>query len=142
MKHLNKIFESKDETLLDSLKEYIKDVDKNWNYITSPDLKKSLDKDPKKYFLLDIRKPEDYKKGHIKGTKNIFWKDLLNRLDELPTDKTIVIICYVGHTASQMLISLRLLGYRAIALKFGMGISPIEGIPVAGWVDYGFPIQK
>ena len=91
---------------------------------------------------MDIRKPEDYKKGHIKGTKNIFWKDLLNRLDELPTDKTIVIICYVGHTASQMLISLRLLGYRAIALKFGMGISPIEGIPVAGWVDYGFPIQK
>lgn len=144
MKYLNrsKIFESKDnkDQILDGLKEYIKNVDKNWNYITPPDLKKAIEKDSKKYFLLDIRKDEDFKKGHIKGAKNIFWKDLLNNLEKLPNDKTIVLICYVGHTASQMLTALNLLGYKSIVLKFGMGISPVEGIPVAGWIDYGFPI--
>jgi len=28
------------------------------------------------------------------------------------------------------------------ALKYGMGISPVEGIPVAGWTDFGFDIVK
>lgn len=142
MKYLNKIFESNDESnkeILEALKDYIKDVDKNWNYITPPDLKKAIEKDSKKYFLLDVRKNEEFKQGHIKGATNIFWKELLNNLDKLPNDKTIVLICYVGHTASQMLTALNLLGYKSIVLKFGMGISPVEGVPVAGWIDYGFP---
>jgi rhodanese-related sulfurtransferase len=140
-----KFFEAKDdlekENILTSLKAYMKEVDKNWNYITPLDLKKDLDKDPNKYFLLDIRKPEDFKTGHIKGAKNIFWKDLIDNVDKLPKDKKIVLICYVGHTSSQMLVSLKLLGYDVISLKFGMGISPVEGIPVAGWLDYGFPVK-
>ncbi len=141
MKYLNKIFESNESNkeILEALKDYIKDVDKNWNYITPPDLKKAIEKDSKKYFLLDIRKNEEFKQGHIKGATNIFWKELLNNLDKLPNDKTIVLICYVGHTASQMLTALNLLGYKSIVLKFGMGISPVEGVPVAGWIDYGFP---
>ena len=142
MKYLNKIFESNDESnkeILEALKDYIKDVDKNWNYITPPDLKKAIEKDSKKYFLLDVRKNEEFKQGHIKGATNIFWKELLNNLDKLPNDKTIVLICYVGHTASQMLTALNLLGYKSIVLKFEMGISPVEGVPVAGWIDYGFP---
>jgi rhodanese-related sulfurtransferase len=55
-------------------------------------------------------------------SENIFCMDLLDNLDKLPEDKTIVLICYVGHTASQMLVALRLLGYDVIALKFGMGL--------------------
>jgi rhodanese-related sulfurtransferase len=147
MNYLKKFFEKSEsdldrENILTSLKSYLKEVNNNWNYITPPDLKKELDKDSSKYFLLDIRKPEDFKKGHIKGTKNIFWKDLLDNLDDIPKNKKIVLICYVGHTSSQMLVSLRLLGYDAVSLKFGMGISPVEGIPVAGWLDYGYPIKN
>ena len=47
MKYL-KFFENNNEDIINSLKDYIKDVDKNWNYITSVDLKKDLDKDPVK----------------------------------------------------------------------------------------------
>jgi len=36
----------------------------------------------------------------------------------------------------------RLLGYKAKALKFGMGKSPVEGVPVAGWLDYGYEVEK
>ena len=64
MKYL-RFFEAKDdlenEHILTSLKTYLKEVDKKWNYITPLDLKKDLDKDPDRYFLLDIRKQEDFK---------------------------------------------------------------------------------
>jgi len=129
------------EEIHKELLNYIKNVGKNWNYITSPELKRI---GLKKFFLLDIRHPDGFKKGHIKGAKNIFWMDLLNpkNLKKLPKNKTIVLICYVGHTASQMLVALRLLGYKVIALKFGMGISPVKGIPVAGWTNYGFEVVR
>ena len=93
---------------------------------------------------MDIRKPQDFKKGHIKGSKNIFWLDLLKKenLKKLPKNKKIVLICYVGHTSSQALVLLRLLGYDVVSLKFGMGISPSQGVPVAGWTDFGFDIVQ
>jgi rhodanese-related sulfurtransferase len=70
--------------------------------------------------------------------------DLLREenLKKLPKDKVILLICYVGHTSSQMLLALSLLGYKVKSLKFGMGRSPVEGVPVAGWLDYGFDLEK
>jgi rhodanese-related sulfurtransferase len=141
MKNFNQFTNEKKDTekniLHSALLDFVKKTKSDWNYITPEDLHK---KDLSKFFLLDIRKEEDYKKGHIKGAKNIYWEDLLKdeNLDKLPKDKKIVLICYVGHTASQMLVALKLLGYDVIALKFGMGKSPVEGVPVAGWTDFGF----
>jgi rhodanese-related sulfurtransferase len=70
--------------------------------------------------------------------------DLLKEenLNKLPKDKKILLICYVGHTASQMVVALKLLGYDVGALKFGMGKSPVEGVPIAGWLDYGYDVEK
>lgn len=123
------------------LNKYINDTKDDWNYILPAQLKE-LDKTD--LFLLDVRKPEDYKKGHIPGSTNIFWLNLLEpeNLKKVPKDKQIVIICYVGHTASQILVLLKLLGYKAMVLKFGMGISPTKGIPVAGWYNMGYPVEK
>lgn len=125
------------DILLKSLTEFVKNTKDDWNYITPEELNK---KDKSKLFLLDIRDKEAYGKDHIKNAKNIFWMDLLKEenLKKLPTNKKIILICYVGHTASQMLVALRLLGFDVMALKFGMGISPVEGVPVAGWKDFGF----
>jgi rhodanese-related sulfurtransferase len=127
------------EEIHKALLDYVNSVGKNWNYIPAPELRKL---NTKNYFLLDVRNPKDFKKAHIKGAQNIFWLDLLKpiNLKKLPKNKTIVIICYVGHTASQMLVALRLLGYKAVVLKFGMGQSPVAGIPVAGWTNYGFEV--
>ena len=127
-----------DPDLLETLRSYLADTGDDWNYITPEELEKDLDNP--KYFLLDVRKPEAYVEGHIPGATNIFWLDLLDEdsLKKLPKDKTIVVICYVGHTASQAMTLLKLLGYKAVGLKFGMGISPVEGVPVAGWTDFGF----
>lgn len=124
-----------------AIRKYISDVDKNWNYITAPELMK-IGTD--NFFLLDIRRKRDYNKGHIKGSKNMYWKDIMKgeNLTKLPRNKTILLVCYVGHTASQVLVILRLLGFNVKVLKFGLGISPVVGVPVAGWTNYGFPIEK
>jgi len=139
--YLNKI-SSEDPQLLDKLRKFLSDTKDDWNYILPEDLEKQRKK--KDFFLLDLRKSEDYAKGHIPGAKNIFWLDLLKdeNLKKLPKDKKIIAICYVGHTASQALTILKLLGYDATALKFGMGTSPAKGVPVAGWLDYGYEITK
>ena len=55
-------------------------------------------------FMVDIRAPEDYANGHIKGAVNIPGKVLFNAdgLAKLPKDKPIVLNCYSGQTASQI----------------------------------------
>jgi len=50
------------------------------------------------------------------------------------------LICYVGHTSSQALVLLKMLGYKVVAVKFGYGKSPVFGVPVAGWLNYNFPV--
>ena len=58
---------------------------------------------------------------------------------KLPKDKLIFLICYVGHTSSQVLTLLKMLGYNVISIKYGYGLSPIKNIPIAGWLDYKLP---
>ena len=142
---LLKVSKDIDDGLLDKLRAYLKDTDKNWNYILPEELEKMRKKGTdKKYLILDIRKPDAYKEGHIPGAKNIFWLDILDpaNIKKLPEDKKILVVCYVGHTSSQVVTLLRLLGYDAVSLKFGMGKSPAEGVPVAGWLDYGYDLEK
>jgi len=129
------------EMLQRLLEGFIIDTKDNWNYILPTDLYKLIKADHD-LFLLDLRKSEDFNKGHIKGATNIFWLDIMKNLKNLPTDKKIILICYVGHTASQVLVILKLMGYDVIALKFGMGISPSKGIPVAGWLNYKYEVEK
>lgn len=92
-------------------------------------------------FVLSVRAPEHYEKGHIQGAYNIPFKQIaqLDNLKKLPKDKQIVVICYTGHTASQTTMLLNMLGYDAVAMKFGMmswtsdpevlNTAPFEGAP-------------
>lgn len=132
---------SKHDPILEALRGFIEDTKDDWNYVTPEELD---EKGTGAFHVIDIRKPEDFAKGHIDGAKNVFWMDLLDdeNLDDLPKDKPILLVCYVGHTSSQMVVALRLLGYDATSLKFGMGKSPVEGVPVAGWYDYGFEVKE
>lgn len=72
--------------------------------------------------ILDVRKPEDYAAGHIPGAVNVAVKDLFTTavLAKLPADKQIVAYCYSGQTASQATSALRMLGYDAYNMQFGM----------------------
>lgn len=135
---------SENNELLKVLQNYLKNTKDDWNYITPEQLEKLRKKGKaKEFFILDIRKPKAFKEGHIPGAKNIFWLDILkpNNLKKIPKNKKILVYCYVGHTSSQVMVLLKLLGYNVVSLKYGMGISPVEGIPVAGWTNFGFKIK-
>jgi len=129
------------DNILELTREYVKKTKDDWNYITPVDYYKNF-YGKKNHILVDLRKPEEFKKFHIKGALNIFWLDLLEpkNLRKLPKDKKIFLICYVGHTSSQAMTLLKLLGYKVTSIKFGYGISPVIGVPVAGWNNYRFPI--
>ena len=130
-----------------TLRDYLHNTKDDWNYITPFDFYNKYylnQKAYKDYYLIDIRSKSEYNKGHIKGAKNIYWLDILdeNNLKKLPKNKPIFLICYVGHTSSQVLTLLKLLGYNVVSIKYGYGISPTKYVPVAGWLDYGLPIVK
>ena len=128
---------------IDSLRQFLKKTKDDWNYITPIDFYNDYYVKNKDYFLIDLRDEKAYKKMHIKGSKNIFWLNILDEknLKKLPKDKSkpIFLICYVGHTSSQVLTLLKLLDYNVVSIKFGYGLSPVKGVPVAGWLDYGLP---
>ncbi|MFX1519736.1 MAG: rhodanese-like domain-containing protein [Promethearchaeota archaeon] len=96
------------------LEEYPEDW-KKWNLVDVYELKKEL-ADRKQPFLLDVREPEEYKKGHIKGAKNIPVKELPSRLDEIPKDKDaeIVTYCESGFRSSHAAIFLKAYGYNNV----------------------------
>jgi len=74
------------------------------------------------YFILSVRTAADYAKGHVPGAYNIYYKDIakLDNLKKLPTDKTIVVYCYTGHTGGTATTTLRMLGYKAVNMKYGI----------------------
>jgi len=129
--------------LIKHLRNYLYSIKDDWNYITAIDFYNNyyLKKD---YLLIDLRSEKEYKKMHIKGSINIFWLNILdkNNLKKLPKNKLIFLICYVGHTSSQILTLLKLLCYNVVSIKYGYGISPIKNIPIAGWLDYGLPLER
>ena len=73
-------------------------------------------------FVLDVRQKADYAKGHIAGAVNIDLNAvaLPANLQLLPKDKKIVVVCYSGNTAGQVVTALRMLDYDAVMLKYGM----------------------
>jgi len=73
-------------------------------------------------FILSIRSESQYTIGHIPGAVNIPFREVFTEenIKKLPTNKDIVVVCYTGHTASQVTAMLNVLGYNAICLKFGM----------------------
>ncbi len=97
-------------------------LEHGYRTIYAHDLKKKMNKG-EKMLLLDIRLSENYSVGHIPGAINVEFIDAMepHNLALLPKDGTpIIIICYTGHTASQLNSILNLMGYNAWTLRFGM----------------------
>ena len=71
------------------------------------------------YFIIDIRKAEDFAKGYIKGAVNCALADVLTKAADA-AGKPILVVCYSGQTAGHANMALRLKGYNSQVLKWGM----------------------
>jgi len=82
-------------------------------------------------FILDIRQPDVYNEGHVKGAINLPWgpEAIPAALDKLPGDETIYVYCYTAQTANQTVALLNFAGFEAKSVKFGwnLGIARVEG---------------
>jgi rhodanese-related sulfurtransferase len=83
-------------------------------------------------FLLDVRRQDEWDSYHVANTTLIPLDELPNRLNELPRDKEIVVICHSGNRSGQGL---------DILLKAGFTqVSSMEGGLIA-WNAAGYPLD-
>lgn len=122
------------EHLKDAVKIYFEELGKGCNNIIdskSVFKKKEAGED---VFILDIRKKDDFEKGHIEDAVHSEWAEVWDfiDLDVLPRDKKIIVVCYTGQTAGQTVSILKLLGYDACSLRGGMA---------NGWNKESMPVK-
>lgn len=73
-------------------------------------------------FILDVRAPADFVKGHIAGAINVPAVGVYqaSNLAKLPTSRRIVVADYNGQTAVGISYVLSIMGYNARGLQYGM----------------------
>lgn len=78
---------------------------------------------PNDYYIVNYWSTAHYALGHIPGAIQYTPKTDLKSdafLNTLPTDKTVVVYCYTGQTSAHMAAYLKLLGYDAKSLVYGV----------------------
>jgi rhodanese-related sulfurtransferase/DNA-binding transcriptional ArsR family regulator len=83
--------------------------------------------------VLDVRPPEEYAAGHIKGAVSVPLHDLERRLAELPRSKRVVAYCRGPYCvlAAEAVRLLRKRGFKAVRLADGYPEWRDAGLPVA-----------
>lgn len=60
--------------------------------------------------FIDTRDAEQYAAATIPGAINIEWREVLDRIDEIPTDRKTILFCNTGSLSSQASFALRVVG--------------------------------
>ncbi len=83
--------------------------------------------------VLDVREQWEYDEGHIPGVVHLPMNDVPARLDEIPTDKTVVLTCRSGNRSGQVTKYLEENGFD--------NVHNMQGGIVA-WQDAGFDVEQ
>jgi len=127
------------------IENYFASEDKPFNFDPA-ELKAAIDDGTAdQYAIVSVRSAADYAgegdaskaaQGHIPGAINIpFGKDMQTSFADIPEGKQVIVYCYTGQTASQVVASLRMLGFDAWNLNGGMGKAPEGENEGFGWLS-------
>jgi len=86
------------------------------------------------HFIANYWSEDHYNWGHIEGAMQYSPKDaftLDQALTTLPTDKLVAVYCYTGQTSAHVAGYLRVLGYNAKSIKFGVNGMSHDTMPTA-----------
>lgn len=75
--------------------------------------------DWERLYVIDTRDAGQYEEGHIPGAVNIEWRQVLDRRDEMPQDRTILVYCNTGTLSAQAGFALRLAGMENVRILQG-----------------------
>jgi rhodanese-related sulfurtransferase len=86
-------------------------------------------------FVLDVRTQQEWDEYHAPNTTLIPLDQLQSRLDELPKDREILVVCRSGNRSQQGRDILRSAGFDAASMSGGLKEwyaqgYPVEGVPV------------
>ena len=80
--------------------------------------------------LVDVREPNEYAGGHVDGAVLVPMAVLPVRVDEIPRDRTVYVICHSGGRSAQVVGWLNQQGFDAVNVEGG----------TAGWARSGRPV--
>ena len=84
-------------------------------------------------YVLDVREQYEYDEKHIPNVTLLPMSEIQNRLDEIPTDKEVIITCRSGNRSGQVTQFLEQNGFD--------NIHNMQGGIVA-WEEAGFPVER
>ena len=82
--------------------------------------------------LLDVREPYEWDSGHIEDSIHIPLGEITARVDELDTQRPIVVVCQVGQRSALVADWLSDRGFEAHNLEGGLAAWEAAGLPLVG----------
>lgn len=71
--------------------------------------------------FIDTRSADQFAANHIPGAVNIEWRQVLERIDEIPSDRMTILYCNTGSLSAQATFALRVAGHsNVVVLQSGM----------------------
>lgn len=75
---------------------------------------------------IDTRDSEQFDKQTILGAIHIEWRQVIERIDEIPTDRKVIVFCNTGSLSAQAAFALRVAGFdNVVVMQSGF----------LGWLD-------
>ena len=75
---------------------------------------------------IDTRDSEQFDKQTIPGAIHIEWRQVIERMDEIPTDRKVIVFCNTGSLSAQAAFALRVAGFdNVVVMQSGF----------LGWLD-------
>lgn len=71
-------------------------------------------------YLLDVREQHEWDAGHAPDAHLLPMSELSARVDEIPADTEILVVCHLGGRSAQVTAALRNAGYDAVDVLGGM----------------------
>jgi len=82
--------------------------------------------------LIDVRQPDEWATYRAPGAVLIPLGDLVERIDEVPSDETVYVICEVGGRSAKAVEHLRSVGIDAVNVAGGS----------KAWAEAGHPVES
>jgi rhodanese-related sulfurtransferase len=107
----------------------------DWPRIAAAELASQLQGGGDPIVVLDVRTPQEFATGHVPGARNVYFRDLPRRVDDLVTarDSPVVVYCETGARSRAAIRTLVDAGFTQVRQLDG---------DMVGWRRSGLPQQR